>query len=75
MLLSGKFVVFPLIYEQDCSRIINAGINSGRNGCEANVVVNEVRRLHTNIPMFGLIGDNMTNIQSDYGSFHQKRFI
>ena len=31
MLLSGKFVVFPLIYEQDCSSDINNIAYGGAN--------------------------------------------
>ena len=56
-------------------RIIDTELNLGRNGYAENLVVNEVHRLHTNIPMFCLICDNMTNIQSDYCSFRQRHFI
>ena len=51
------------------SRIIDTGINSGRNGWEANEVVNKVHRLHTNIHMFGITADNVANIYSDYRQF------
>ena len=37
--------------------------------------VNEVPILNANIPMFGIYGDNMTNIHSDYSSFHKCHFI
>ena len=40
-------------------KIIFTSINSVRNGYEANEVENEVHRMHTNIPMFGLISDNV----------------
>ena len=51
-------------------RIIATGINSLRNGYEANEVLNEVHNLYTNIHTFGLIGDNITNIQQDHFSKH-----
>ena len=54
------------------SKIICTCIKSVNNRYKATEVVNKFHRLHANIPMFALIGDNMTNIYTDHCSFRPK---
>ena len=55
--------------------ILGIGINSVRNGCETYQIINLVHTLNTKIPMLGLFGDIMTNIESDNSSVRQRYFI